>query len=71
MVPGKASHRTARVAPSVIDGREKQEGSVPFATPPMQQNEAFYISPLMAASTNHVAFYSSTIAGFEGRKERY
>lgn len=36
----------------------------------MQQNEGVYISPLLAASTNHVAFYSSIITGFEGRKKR-
>lgn len=59
-----------RLGPAVIDVREKQEGSVPFVTPPMQENEGFYISPLVAASTNHIAFYSFTITGFEGRKEK-
>lgn len=68
---GEASHRTARLAPAVIEGRKKQEGSVQFSTPPMQQNEGVYISPLLAASTNHVAFYSSIITGFEGRKKTF
>lgn len=54
---------------SLKEGK-KQEGSVQFSTPPMQQNEGVYISPLLAASTNHVAFYSSIITGFEGRKKR-
>lgn len=72
LVPGEASHRTDRLPPAaVIEGmKKKQEGSVQFSTPPMQQNEGVYISPLLAASTNHVAFYSSIITGFEGRKKR-
>ncbi len=64
-------HRTARLAPAVIEGREKkQEGSVQLSTPPMQQNEGVYISPPLAASTNHDAFYSFIITGLKGgRKE--
>ncbi|MEQ2252539.1 hypothetical protein ILYODFUR_022787 [Ilyodon furcidens] len=48
------------------------EGSVPSSAPTlMQQSQGVYISPLLpAASTNHVAFYSSIITGFEGRKKR-
>lgn len=52
--------------------RKNKRGAFSFqlSTPPMQQNEGVYISPLLAASTNHVAFYSSIITGFEGRKKR-
>lgn len=71
--------RSARLAPApapapaaVIEGRgeKNKKGSVQFSTPPMQQHEGLYISPLLAASTNHVAFSSSIIPGLKGgRKE--
>lgn len=54
---------------SLKEGEKNKRGSVQLSTPPMPHNERVYISPPLAASTNHVAFYSSIITGFEGRKK--